>query len=127
MDEPLITGNWELIAPSAVPWSPRNQIPRAMTRADMEAVRDAFVQATIYAEQAGFDMLELHAAHGYLLSSFISPLTNHRTDDYGGSLANRLRYPTGSLPRHARNLARAQTDVGPHLRNRLGRRRHYTG
>jgi anthraniloyl-CoA monooxygenase len=93
MDEPLITGNWELIAPSAVAWSPRNQIPRTMTRTDMEAVRDAFAQATIYAEQAGFDMIELHAAHGYLLSSFISPLTNHRTDDYGGSLANRLRFP----------------------------------
>ena len=88
-----MTGNWELIAPSPVPWSPRNQVPRAMTRADMDAVCDAFVQATHYAEQAGFDMLELHAAHGYLLSSFISPLTNRRTDDYGGSLENRLRFP----------------------------------
>ena len=93
MDEPLDAGNWEIIAPSPVPWSPRNQVPRAMTRADMDAVRDAFVQATYRAEQAGFDMVELHAAHGYLLSSFISPLTNHRTDEYGGSLANRLRYP----------------------------------
>ncbi len=93
MDEPLETGNWELIAPSAVPWSAHNQVPRAMTRDDMDAVRDAFVQATHRAEQAGFDMLELHAAHGYLLSSFISPLTNHRDDDYGGSLENRLRYP----------------------------------
>ena len=93
MDEPLGTGNWELIAPSPVPWSPLNQVPRAMTRDDMDAVRDAFVQATRRAEQAGFDMLELHAAHGYLLSSFISPLTNHRDDDYGGSLENRLRYP----------------------------------
>ena len=93
MDEPLDADNWEVIAPSPVPWSPRNQIPRAMTRADMDAVCDAFVQATRYAECAGFDMLELHAAHGYLLSSFISPLTNHRTDEYGGSLSNRLRYP----------------------------------
>ena len=93
MDVPLDSGNWELIAPSPVPWSPANQTPRAMTRADMDAVRDAFVQATQRGEQAGFDMLELHAAHGYLLSSFISPLTNHRTDDYGGSLQNRLRYP----------------------------------
>ena len=93
MDEPLDTDNWELIAPSPVPWSPRNQVPRAMTRADMDTVRDAFAQATHYAESAGFDMVELHAAHGYLLSSFISPLTNHRTDEYGGDLANRLRYP----------------------------------
>ncbi len=93
MDEPLEVDNWELIAPSAVPWSPRSQIPREMTRADMDAVRDAFVQAIRYAEQAGFDMVELHAAHGYLLSSFISPLTNRRADDYGGSLDARLRYP----------------------------------
>jgi anthraniloyl-CoA monooxygenase len=93
MDEPLDADNWEIIAPSPVPWSPRNQVPREMTRADMDAVRDAFVQATYLAEQAGFDMVELHAAHGYLLSSFISPLTNHRTDEYGGSLVNRLRYP----------------------------------
>jgi anthraniloyl-CoA monooxygenase len=93
MDEPLDTDNWEIIAPSPVAWSPRNQVPRPMTRRDMDAVRDAFVQATRHAEQAGFDMIELHAAHGYLLSSFISPLTNRRTDEYGGDLANRLRYP----------------------------------
>jgi anthraniloyl-CoA monooxygenase len=93
MDDPLDTGNWELIAPSPVPWSPRNQVPREMTRADMDALRDAFVRATRHAEAAGFDMVELHAAHGYLLSSFISPLTNRRMDEYGGSLVNRLRYP----------------------------------
>jgi anthraniloyl-CoA monooxygenase len=93
MDEPLDAGNWEIIAPSPVAWSPRNQVPRPMTRRDMDAVRDAFVQATRHAKQAGFDMIELHAAHGYLLSSFISPLTNRRTDEYGGDLANRLRYP----------------------------------
>ena len=93
MDEPLDSDNWHIIAPSPVAWSPRNQVPRAMARDDMDAVRDAFVQATRYAEQADFDMIELHAAHGYLLSSFISPLTNRRTDDYGGSLENRLRYP----------------------------------
>jgi anthraniloyl-CoA monooxygenase len=91
-DEPLDADNWEIIAPSPVPWSPRNQVPRQMNRTDMDAVRDAFVQATRHAEQAGFDMVELHAAHGYLLSSFISPLTNRRTDEFGGSLANRLRY-----------------------------------
>ncbi len=93
MDAPLAEGNWEVIAPSAVAWSPRNQVPRAMTRADMDAVRDAFVQAASYGARAGFDMLELHAAHGYLLSAFISPLTNRREDAYGGSLDNRLRFP----------------------------------
>jgi anthraniloyl-CoA monooxygenase len=93
MDAPLANGNWELIAPSGIPWSPRNAIPRPMTRADMNDVRNAFVTAARYGAQAGFDMLELHAAHGYLLSSFISPLTNERTDEYGGSLDNRLRFP----------------------------------
>jgi anthraniloyl-CoA monooxygenase len=93
MDAPLDNGNWELVAPSPIPWSPANQVPRAMTREDMDSVCHAFVQAARRGEQAGFDMLELHAAHGYLLSSFISPLTNRRTDEYGGSLQNRLRYP----------------------------------
>lgn len=93
MDEPLEDGNWELIAPSPIAWSARNAVPRAMDRADMDRVRDDFVNATGRAVVAGFDMLELHAAHGYLLSSFISPLTNRREDEYGGSLANRLRFP----------------------------------
>ena len=93
MDEPLDAGNWPLLAPSAVAWSPHNQEPRAMDRADMDAVRAAFVAATRRAEAAGFDMIELHAAHGYLLSAFVSPLTNRRGDEYGGSLANRLRFP----------------------------------
>jgi anthraniloyl-CoA monooxygenase len=93
MDAPLPEGNWQLIAPSPIAWSLRNQVPRPMTRADMDAVCDAFVAATRYGAEAGFDMLELHAAHGYLLSSFISPLTNTREDAYGGSLENRLRFP----------------------------------
>jgi anthraniloyl-CoA monooxygenase len=93
MDAPLEAGNWEVIAPSPVPWSPVNQVPRAMTRADMDAVRDAFVAAARGAERAGFDWLELHCAHGYLLSAFITPLTNRRTDEYGGALENRLRFP----------------------------------
>jgi anthraniloyl-CoA monooxygenase len=92
-DVPLESGNWPLIAASDVPWSPDNQIPRPMTRADMEAVTADFIAAVERAVEAGFDMIELHAAHGYLLSSFITPLTNKRTDDYGGSLENRLRFP----------------------------------
>ncbi|MBP5857239.1 bifunctional salicylyl-CoA 5-hydroxylase/oxidoreductase [Marivibrio halodurans] len=93
MDAPLPEGNWEIIAPSAVPWSPENQVPRAMTRADMDRVTADFVAATERAARAGFDMLELHYAHGYLMSAFITPLMNKRTDDYGGCLENRLRYP----------------------------------
>jgi len=93
MDAPLPDGNWEVLAPSPIQWSPRNQTPRAVARGDMDAVRDAFVTATHFGLQAGFDMIELHAAHGYLLSAFLSPLTNQRTDAYGGSLENRLRFP----------------------------------
>jgi len=92
-DVPLDDGNWPVMSASDMQWSPVNQVPRAMTRADMDAVRDEFVAATRMAIECGFDMVELHAAHGYLLSSFITPLQNRRTDDYGGSLANRLRYP----------------------------------
>ncbi|KAA0012633.1 bifunctional salicylyl-CoA 5-hydroxylase/oxidoreductase [Billgrantia pellis] len=93
MDAPLPEGNWPIMAASAVPWSPRNQTPKAMDRNDMDRVCDAFVAAARMADRAGFDMLEVHAAHGYLLSSFITPLTNRRDDEYGGSLANRMRYP----------------------------------
>ncbi|MEM9638577.1 MAG: bifunctional salicylyl-CoA 5-hydroxylase/oxidoreductase, partial [Pseudomonadota bacterium] len=93
MDRPLTAGNWDLISASAIPWSAENAVPRAMTRADMDAVKAEFVAAAEMAERAGFDMIELHAAHGYLISSFISPLSNTRTDDYGGSLGNRLCYP----------------------------------
>ncbi|MBN7761179.1 MULTISPECIES: bifunctional salicylyl-CoA 5-hydroxylase/oxidoreductase [Nitratireductor] len=93
MDAPLKDGNWPLMAASEVAWSDANQTPKAMDRDDMDAVRDQFVAAAGMAERCGFDMLELHFAHGYLLSSFISPMTNKRTDDYGGSLENRMRYP----------------------------------
>ncbi len=93
MDEPLDEGNWEVMGPSPVPWSERNQVPRAMTRADMEQVIAEFVRATEMGEACGFDMLELHCAHGYLLSAFITSLTNRRTDEYGRPLASRLRFP----------------------------------
>jgi anthraniloyl-CoA monooxygenase len=98
-DEPLPTAaaNWPLLAASAVAYGDQNQVPAAMTRADMDAVLAEFVASTRRAADAGFDWLELHCAHGYLLSSFITPLTNLRTDDYGGAgsagLANRCRYP----------------------------------
>ena len=92
-DEPLATDNWPLIAASATSFGPNNQTPTAMTRANMDRVTAEFVQSTRYAIDAGFDWLELHCAHGYLLSSFITPLTNVRADDYGGSLENRCRYP----------------------------------
>jgi anthraniloyl-CoA monooxygenase len=84
---------WEIIAPSPIAFAPGRQVPREMTRADMNEVRDAFVQATQMSDAAGFDMIELHFAHGYLMSSFISPLTNRRSDEYGGSLANRMKFP----------------------------------
>jgi anthraniloyl-CoA monooxygenase len=93
MDRPLESGAWPIVAPSAIPYYPESQVPREMTRADMDRVVADFVQATKRAARAGFDMLELHAAHGYLLASFISPLTNRRTDEFGGSLANRMRFP----------------------------------
>src|SRR4051812_35617799 len=93
-DEPLDAGNWPLIAPSPLPYRAGiNQVPREMTRADMDAVLADFVAAARRAAAAGFDLLEVHMAHGYLLSSFLSPLTNVRTDEYGGSLENRARFP----------------------------------
>jgi anthraniloyl-CoA monooxygenase len=93
MDEPLETGNWPLIAPSPLPWTPAHATPSVMTVQDMAEVREQFVEATRRAIRCDFDMLELHCAHGYLLSSFITPVSNRRTDAYGGSLENRLRWP----------------------------------
>jgi len=92
-DEPLASGNWPLIAASPIPYLPHSQTPREMTRADMDQVCADFVRGTTMSDAAGFDLLELHLAHGYLLASFISPLTNRRIDAYGGSLVNRMRYP----------------------------------
>jgi anthraniloyl-CoA monooxygenase len=93
MDEPLPDGNWPVVAPSPLPWSEGNQVPTEVTAEQMAEIREQFVAAARRADEAGFDLLELHCAHGYLLSGFLSPLTNQRTDDYGGSLENRLRYP----------------------------------
>jgi anthraniloyl-CoA monooxygenase len=92
-DEPLAKGNWPLLAASAVPYGEQNQIPKAMSSADMDLLKQEFVTATHRAVDAGFDWLELHCAHGYLLASFLSPLTNIRKDEYGGSIENRCRYP----------------------------------
>ena len=92
-DAPLKSGNWPIVSASELPWSPDNQTPRALTREDMDLVRDQFVRAADMGHRAGFDWLELHYAHGYLMSAFITPLTNKRTDDYGGSLENRMRFP----------------------------------
>ena len=93
MDAPLVSNNWPLKAASPVAWSINNQIPSAMTEEMMDQVQSDFVSAAKMALEAGFDMVELHCAHGYLLSSFITSLTNDRDDEYGGSLDNRLRFP----------------------------------
>ena len=93
MDEPLDSGNWEVCGPSAIPYGEQSQVPRELDAASLDEIRDQFVAAARAAARAGFDVLELHCAHGYLLSSFLSPLANRRIDGYGGSLAGRLRYP----------------------------------
>lgn len=93
IDNPLESGNWQTMGPSAEPYGPENQVPREMTRKDMDDVVAQFVQATQRAVEAGFDLLEVHAAHGYLLSSFLSPISNRRSDEYGGSVEKRLRFP----------------------------------
>jgi anthraniloyl-CoA monooxygenase len=93
LDRPLRMGNWPLLAASALPYGPQNQTPKAIDRSDMEQVCADFVQAASHAQAAGFDMLHLNFGHGYLLAGFLSPLTNQRTDEYGGSLENRLRFP----------------------------------
>jgi len=93
MDEPLPEGNWEVCAPSPIRYSAQNQVPHALTVAEMDEIRDQFVRAAQAGARAGFDLLELHCAHGYLLSSFISPISNQRTDAYGGTFEKRLRFP----------------------------------
>jgi anthraniloyl-CoA monooxygenase len=93
MDDPLETGGWEIVSPSAIPYGPESRTPREISTSELDTITAQFVAAAHSAARAGFDVLELHCAHGYLLSSFLSPLTNQRTDEYGGSLENRLRFP----------------------------------
>lgn len=92
-DMPLAEGNWEIVAPSPLPYYPESQTPRELTRKDMDKIVGDYVAAAKRCDQAGFDMIEVHMAHGYLLATFISPLTNKRKDEYGGSLENRMRFP----------------------------------
>jgi anthraniloyl-CoA monooxygenase len=93
MDRPLSEGAWDITSASPLPYYPDSQVPAEIDRTGMDRVKAEFVAATIRGERCGFDMLEMHTAHGYLLASFLSPLTNKRTDEYGGSLENRLRFP----------------------------------
>ncbi|GCE44243.1 Anthraniloyl-CoA monooxygenase [Rhodococcus wratislaviensis] len=93
IDQPLDEGNWKVIAPSALPYGPGCHVPREATREDMDKVVRDFVSAARRAVDAGFDLIEVHVAHGYLLSGFLSPVSNRRTDEYGGSFENRLRFP----------------------------------
>ena len=93
IDQPLDSGNWPIIGPSPIPYLPHSQVPREMTRADMDEVKAQFVATTERAARAGFDVLEIHGAHGYLLHEFVSPISNQRTDEYGGSFENRIRLP----------------------------------
>lgn len=92
-DQPVEQGGWPLISASAIPYLPHSDVPRAATKDDLERIKADFVQATKWADEVGFDILELHCAHGYLLSAFLSPLTNLRDDEYGGDHAARARYP----------------------------------
>ena len=92
-DRPLDAGNWPIMSASPLPYYPDSQVPREMDRGDMDRVKEEYVRAARWADEAGFDLLEIHMAHGYLLASFLSPLTNVRKDDYGGSRANQMRFP----------------------------------
>ncbi len=93
IDAPLPEGNWPILSASAIPYKPGSQVPKAMDKADLEQVKAEFVAGAEMSARIGADMIEMHAAHGYLLASFVSPVTNQRTDEYGGSLENRMRYP----------------------------------
>ncbi len=125
MDHPLPDGNWEVVAASPLAFYDFMHVPREITRSEMDRVRDDYAQAARNAELAGFDMIELHAGHGYLLSGFISPLSNMRTDQYGGSLENRMRFPLEVFDAVRANWPRQKAALGAHLGNRLGREWHH--
>jgi len=127
MDRPLEQGGWDTVSASPIPYFPDSKVPREMDRAAMDRVKAEFVAAAERGNACGFDMLELHCAHGYLLASFISPLTNTRTDDYGGTPRQPAALSAGSICGNARGLAGAQADVGADLRDRLGRGRYQPG
>ena len=121
MDRPLPDGNWPLVSASALPYlAGLSQTPRAMTGEDFARIRAQFVRAAQFGAEAGFDMLELHMAHGYLLASFLSPLTNQRRDDFGGPVANRLRYPLDVLRAVRAAWPAGKPLVGAHIRDGLG-------
>ncbi len=92
-NEPLAQDGWDVLSASPIPWRPENPVPKEMTRDDMDQAIADYARAAEIAHEAGFDILELHLAHGYLLASFVSPLTNERDDEYGGSIENRMRFP----------------------------------
>ena len=121
-DAPLAAGNWPLVAPSAIPYGPKTPVPRAMDADDLARIKAEFVRAAQWAADCGFDWLELHCAHGYLLAAFLSPLTNHRNDGYGGALENRCRYPLEVFARDARCMARRSGRCRCASRRTTGRR-----
>ncbi len=123
MDDPLPEGNWPVVGPSPLPYRPDGQVPRQLTRAEMEAIRDEFVAAAERGARAGFDLLELHCAHGYLLSSFLSPLTNQRTDAYGGSLGQPAALSVGGVLGRTGGVARGSADERADLGDGLAPRR----
>ena len=112
--------NWPLVSASPMPWIDGvSQTPAELDRAGMSKITDSFVAAAERGARAGFDMLELHCAHGYLLASFLSPLTNHRKDEYGGSIENRLRFPLEVFSAVARGMAHRAANVGAYFGHRL--------
>ena len=125
VDQPLESGNWPVMSASPVTYLTNGAIPREMTREDLERVKADFCAAAIRGAKAGFDVLELHCAHGYLLSSFLSPLTNRRSDEYGGSAENRARYPLEIFQAIRAVWPEQRADIGPPFVSRLDRRRQH--
>ena len=120
-------GRWETLAPSAIAFSPSYAVPKALDEAEIAGVVRAFADAAKRADAAGFDFVEIHGAHGYLLHEFLSPLANQRTDQYGGSFENRIRLPAGGGGCSASGVAGSSASVCAHLGDGLGRGRLDTG